>query len=549
MDPWDAVSTVAQPAPPQNMDWDAVSSVAPPPSPSFFDRVGQDISRRQEEVGQSQADMRAGNESMPAYVLDAVGKGGFGLVNDFLGEGATSAYRAVPDNAVKRVLEGGVKNFMKSPAPQALAEGYGQLFDAFPMTMRHIESAADIASVLPVSKAMRLAGSPVGAAASPIVKPIAQNAKDAALGIAARGSDELAQTTANIEGRSAAAYGRMRDAGVDFTPDTSAEVVKKIGKAIESDGPLNPSLHKNTISVFKQFRNEATQGEMGLDRLDQWRRVFGGIVNDGFREGRHSPDAQKAMSALSAIDDSVDMLSSRNFKGVDIEASPKLQTAIDEWGSLKELQRHLENTIEGTAQFAGKQGGFWRRQTISRAAEDAKNLANVKKQISNQERIITQLEDSVASSPQASAKAKEAISSLREARREWSRARKFDTVSEIVRKSDGDVDYMKRELRKLADNPKKTRGFNDEERQLLLNASRYGNTEGILKMLGKFGVSTNMRLGQGALPAIAATVPAIAGGGGSGVAAIAGGTAAKYGQKIIGRGKTERLLQEIERQK
>lgn len=76
-----------------------------------------------------------------------------------------------------------------------------------------------------------------------------------------------------------------------------------------------------------------------------------------------------------------------------------LDSAIDEYSNLKQLERHLTNTVNGTVKFSNQQGGIWRRQSINSAAQDAKNLANVKSQISNQENLIKDLEGKINNAP------------------------------------------------------------------------------------------------------------------------------------------------------
>ena len=86
--------------------------------------------------------------------------------------------------------------------------------------------------------------------------------------------------------------------------------------------------------------------------------------------------------------------------------SPKLMGAIDEWTKLKELESHLTQSVNANTMTGGflnanaqEKLGFWRNRGrdeaskyISTGAEDAKSLDNVKKQISNQEDVISGFE-------------------------------------------------------------------------------------------------------------------------------------------------------------
>ncbi len=146
-----------------------------------------------------------------------------------------------------------------------------------------------------------------------------------------------------------------------------------------------------------------------------------------------------------------------------------------------------------------------------------------------------------------SAGGKEAIEALKMGRAEWARASKFDRVADIIKRSDGDANHLKRGLKTLLDNPKRTRGFSKEELQLLKKASSLTAGEGIMKMLGKFGIDIgNSRIGSGVGSLVGSGVGYSMAGGLGGVAVPVIGTAARYAQKGMARGKAENLLQAIE---
>jgi len=142
----------------------------------------------------------------------------------------------------------------------------------------------------------------------------------------------------------------------------------------------------------------------------------------------------------------------------------------------------------------------------------------------------------------------QAIEALNLGRTEYRRMAKFRTVSEIIKKSDGDANYLKRELKKLLDNPKKSRGFSQDELDSLKEAATLSLPEGLAKMAGKFGFDLgNSRIGSGVGAAVGSVGAGSAFGGVGAVAAPVIGTAARYGQKFTARGKAEKLLQTIER--
>ena len=88
------------------------------------------------------------------------------------------------------------------------------------------------------------------------------------------------------------------------------------------------------------------------------------------------------------------------------QTSPKLLSAIDEWTKLKELESSLTGSVQGNAKAvslvnadANQKLGFWRNRArqqgssfLGASVEDAKNLNNLKRQISSQEQVISKFE-------------------------------------------------------------------------------------------------------------------------------------------------------------
>lgn len=141
----------------------------------------------------------------------------------------------------------------------------------------------------------------------------------------------------------------------------------------------------------------------------------------------------------------------------------------------------------------------------------------------------------------------DAIDALKFGRAEYARQAKFNTVADIVKKADGDANYMKRELKKLLDNPKKTRGFTKDEMALLKEASRLSTSEKIGKTLGRFGFDVgNSRIGTGVGGAVGGGVGYALGGPVAAAAVPIVGTAGRTVQKGVARAKAEDLLKLIE---
>lgn len=138
-----------------------------------------------------------------------------------------------------------------------------------------------------------------------------------------------------------------------------------------------------------------------------------------------------------------------------------------------------------------------------------------------------------------------AVELLNQARNEWKRYRKFDSISNIVRKADGDPNRIKTLMQNFVNNPKNLRGFTSAEKDALRNASRNSTGEGLLKAVGKFGfdLGSGRNIGNAALP-----VGSILVGGGTGGMLATVGTVARQAQKLSARGKVEDVLKLIQGQ-
>jgi hypothetical protein len=159
---------------------------------------------------------------------------------------------------------------------------------------------------------------------------------------------------------------------------------------------------------------------------------------------------------------------------------------------------------------------------------------------------INKLDDVVENlKPELISGGKESVNLLNQARGEWQRYRKFDAITSIVKKADGDPNRIKTLMQNFVNNPKNLRGFSDAEKSALKNASRNSTGEGLLKAVGKFGfdLGSGRNIGNAALP-----VGSILVGGGTGGMLATVGTVARQAQKLSARGKVEDVLKLIQGQ-
>ena len=137
------------------------------------------------------------------------------------------------------------------------------------------------------------------------------------------------------------------------------------------------------------------------------------------------------------------------------------------------------------------------------------------------------------------------LDTLNTAREEWKRYRKFDAITSIVRKADGDPNRTKTLLQNFVNNPKNLRGFSSAEVEALKRAKTNSTAEGLMKAVGKFGfdIGSGRNAGNSALP-----IGSILLGGGTGGLTAAVGTVARQAQKLSARGQIDDVLRLIQGQ-
>ena len=140
---------------------------------------------------------------------------------------------------------------------------------------------------------------------------------------------------------------------------------------------------------------------------------------------------------------------------------------------------------------------------------------------------------------------KKSLDLLNTAREEWKRYRKFDAITNIVRKADGDANRTKTLLQNFVNNPKNLRGFSPVEIQALKRAKTNSTAEGLMKAVGKFGfdIGSGRNAGNSALP-----IGSILIGGGTGGLTALVGTVARQAQKLSAKGQIDDVLKLIQGQ-
>lgn len=240
----------------------------------------------------------------------------------------------------------------------------------------------------------RLGSAAFGAVVAPVVGTAVQKVAPAAqsLGIAAaQAPKKLLQKAFGVKPEAVKTF---QELGIEPTladVSNSAGLQNFIKDVPLAGKPITEALQKQVNDISGQIQNVAkvkpkTTAQTGL----QIKKGAQDFVNL----------AEKRVSNL------YDDLDKQVLNESQEMTSGKLSSAIDEWANLKEIERSIIGDIEINAksaalnsQFAQKQLGFWRNRTLAdsgklttMAANDAKDLNNLKKLINKKESEIANYE-------------------------------------------------------------------------------------------------------------------------------------------------------------
>lgn len=271
-------------------------------------------------------------------------------------------------------------------------------------------------------------------------------------GFKARKPEELTEASSVQKSSAGNLYKQMRDVGAVLNQDTANNLSSSIDDALKQNLFI-PQLNPKTLGIVEHLKETIDKnGSLGLDELDQYRRLLSRVGN--------TEDGVSAGSVRQAIDAAVNNLTDKDLSA-------------------------------GTT---------------------------------------------------------EAVDLLNSGRSAYSSASKFEAVSDVIAKANGDPNKIKQGLTNFLKNDKNLRGFNDDQIAAIRYAANTGIGENVLKAFGKFGLDfAPTGTGNTVLPFLASFGKA---GGASlvpgGLPAVAAATIMRQGQKYIARGKAEQLLKFLE---
>lgn len=142
----------------------------------------------------------------------------------------------------------------------------------------------------------------------------------------------------------------------------------------------------------------------------------------------------------------------------------------------------------------------------------------------------------------------DAIKQLNIGRANYAAASRFEDISDLLSKANGDPNRIKAALSRFASDPDNYRGWPQAQVMALKTAADTGIVENLLKAFGKFGFSMGKPgVGNTVLPALSMASQAV--GNPVGIPLAIGGTAARLGQTYLARGKADKLLDMLSQMK
>lgn len=157
---------------------------------------------------------------------------------------------------------------------------------------------------------------------------------------------DMRPTADQIRDISGRLYDKAKNIGAIFTPEASEQAATSVENAVKQSGKLNDRLHGDTMSVLDDFKNDAANKNLDLEDLQQYRQLFGDVVNKNlYPNGKMMPDAMKASQAQDAIDQFLNKADSNHIVNGSTEGIQALNDARSLWSQsarMDDVQRIME---------------------------------------------------------------------------------------------------------------------------------------------------------------------------------------------------------------
>jgi len=192
------------------------------------------------------------------------------VVTDWLGSGGTAA----------RIGKGALSGGVSGAAYGAGTADYGKSLEG---ARKGAISGAVVGGAIP--------------AAGAVASDVYNTGKNIVSGALAKSPEAIQDAASSLKGAAGQLYDQMRQAGATFKQSaTQGFLLPDIDAAVGQNNFI-PALNPKTTAIIDDLKQKAASGDLGLDQLDQYRRLLGRIGG--------SEDGVSAGAAKRAIDDFV----------------------------------------------------------------------------------------------------------------------------------------------------------------------------------------------------------------------------------------------------
>jgi hypothetical protein len=459
-----------------------------PKAKDFYQKVGGSILKRTNELADNIVEYKTGDINAAQLALRGVGKAGFGTLADVTGNAISSAYGQLPDAAQEK-LGSAARYVAESPVGDAakyVGGKWGQFAEQNPEAARDIESVANIAGYVPVSKvagkvaqqattvgqkavkaanAFEDATTKMGGLAGETKSGVAMGKASLGLseyldnrvaGVSAKNADELNAVGKELHSVADPLYAEVDALGGRINAKGISRVFSGID---EKFGSKERILKGQTLSMYKDMQRDIATGDASVSKLNEYRKAFGEIAESNTKSvvdgGGLTPEGRKAVLVIKGIDDGLNKLDDSDF----ISGSP------------------------------------------------------------------------------------EVVDKLNKARAASARAFSYERIARKVKRADGDPARTKTALKRILDD-EKTQGLMPDEIAALKKAADYSVAERLERGLGTFGFDLGSRKNV-ALPGVGGAAAIGVGGASAAIPVIAAGSVARQTSKLAARGKAQMALDKI----
>lgn len=317
-------------------------------NPNFFARVGEDVNNRNTIANEIGKNYNTGNISKPSEILQLAGNSGAGIVNDIGGEALKSIGSEVATHSPEWLKNsassttGSILNTDVAKAGidalKAGGDAWKQFSEQHPNIANNLTAVGNLAGAAPAEKLLESGLQGVNAASKAAIGAVSDTSDILKTGFNARYGEALDNISKPIKQSSSASYKTMRDAGANINADAVQSIVDKMHQDVLDTGLVDPALHPKTISIMSRLRDEAAQGPMSVERLDQYRQLLGDSVSsDTSKIDGMGKDGYKSLQAMKSLDNSIGQLKEKDLTEGGKNAIDALNNGRAQWAQASKI--------------------------------------------------------------------------------------------------------------------------------------------------------------------------------------------------------------------